>query len=278
MLEFEIVARGLYSSEQVCVHYDPTLQMPRDQQLQNWMDTLWQERLQQAQQRGKRLFNAPLFRFCAAMPHPDGTLHITVGNTSYKEYVTTRIPDFAHSHTRAELGNALSVCSVIETSDNFILLDKRQGVDVYEGRYHVIGGFFERERDERVSTDTISSALPDPFAAMRREIREETGVQSADIASQHCLAVVYDLATPHAELCFLTRLHIPLSEVLTRTPEDDEIKQLQSLSVTERNLRDFVISNHGNISATGEPNLLLYGAHKFGEAWYTNIVRNLQLH
>src|SRR5207248_1054112 len=146
-----------------------------------------------AREKGIPLFDAPLFRLIHAELRPDGTLHLILGNTSYKEYVTTRVPDFAHGRARQELGNALSVCSVVETSDGHILLDKRQGVDVYVGRYHVIGGFFERDLD-------MAATQPDPFGAMRREIREETGIQLADIREQYCLGVVYDAATPHGEV------------------------------------------------------------------------------
>jgi len=295
MVEFEIVVQGLFRPDQLVMSYDPSLRMTISLEMQAWMDTYWQQKLAQAKAQGTRLFDAPLFRFVKASVQ-DGTLHIAVGDTSYKEYVTTRVSEFAASRARHELGNALSVCSVVETSDNYILLDHREGVDVYVGRYHVIGGFFERNLDM-----AYGHTQPDPFAAIRREIREETGIQSSDISEQYslmqypptvrgnqenltplptspdvdnssrtmpnmssifALGVVYDLTTPHAEICFLTRLHIPLSEAQTHQPEDDEIKQLHTLQVTAESLRTFILHHHGNISATGEPNLLLYGAWK----------------
>jgi 8-oxo-dGTP pyrophosphatase MutT (NUDIX family) len=167
------------------------------------------------------------------------------------------------------LSNALAVCSVIETNDGHILLDKRQGVDVHVGRYHVIGGFFERDLDHNTTTH------PDPFQAMLREIREETGIQSADIREQYCLGVVYDLTTPHSELCFFTHLNISLAEVHTRIPEDKEVQQLLSLAVTAETVRDFVLKYHGNISPTGEANLLMYGSVRFGEAWFEEMIGHL---
>ena len=332
MREFEILARGLYRPDQLEITYDPSLSMPTTPAIQEWMDTLWQQKLAIAQQKSIPLHDAPLFRLIYAEtrhnPQPEcrgdpcgrpgslprspwarrddhtfvppvgagdglrgeGTLgspsageeslHLILGNTSYKEYVTTREPSFAHNHAREDLGNALSVCSVVETTDGHILLDKRQGVDVYVGRYHVIGGFFERNLDTSTTTATTATSAttatnPDPFGAIRREIREETGIQAADIADQYCFGAVYDLATPHAELCFLTRLNIPLNEVRQRVPEEHEIKQLLSLNVTEESLRDFILTNHGNISATGEPNLLLYGAEKFGKRWFEEIMGRL---
>ena len=277
MIEFEILARGLYRPDQLAITYDPSLRMPTTPAIQQWMDTLWQQKLAIAQEKNIPLYDSKLFRLVHVETRHAGQqgnepprLHLIFGDTGYKEYVTTREPEFARGRDRQQLSNALAVCSVVETTDGHILLDKRQGVDVYAGRYHVIGGFFERDLDTSITSETseTSETNPDPFAAIRREIREETGIQAADIAEQYCLGVVYDLATPHAELCFLTRLNIPLHEVRQRVPEEDEIKQLLSLHVTEENLRDFILANHGNISATGEPNLLMYGAARFGEKWF----------
>jgi 8-oxo-dGTP pyrophosphatase MutT (NUDIX family) len=269
MLEFEILAHGLYRSDQLDITYDPSLRMPISPSIQAWMDTLWEQKLAFARENKIPLFDAPLFRFIEAEAKSDGILHLVLGDTGYKEYVTTRVPEFARERKRLELGNALAVCSVVETSDGYILLDKRQGVDVYVGRYHVIGGFFERDLD--------SSGLrqPDPFGAICREIREETGIQLSDIREQFCLGVVYDVATPHAEMCFLTQLYIPLAEVLKRIPEEDEIKQLETLFVTKESLRDFLLKHHGNISATGEPNLLMYGGVRFGEEWFKEVMEQL---
>jgi 8-oxo-dGTP pyrophosphatase MutT (NUDIX family) len=261
-LGFEILAHGLYHADQLEITYNPSLRMPSTPTIQMRMETLWEQKLAFAREEQIPLFDAPLFRFIEAEAKPDGPLRLALGDTGYKEYVTTRVPEFAQGRKREELSNALAVCSVVETSDGWILLDKRQGVDVCVGRYHVIGGFFERD------LDITCFKQPDPFAAICREIREETGIQLSDISEQHCLGIVYDVATPHAEMCFLTRLSISLTEVHNRVPEEDEIKQLETLFVTKESLRDFLLQNHGNISATGEPNLLLYGGVKFGEEWF----------
>jgi 8-oxo-dGTP pyrophosphatase MutT (NUDIX family) len=274
MLEFETLVWGYFRPEQLIIRYDPALRMPITPDIQAWMDALWEQQQAERAREGRRLLvDSPLFRLVSASAHQRGrqhdTLHLTLGDTSYKEYVATRTPEFAGKHARHELSNALGICSVVETRDGYILLDKRKGVDVYAGRYHVIGGFFER------GLDSNEQQRPDPFAAVSREIREETGIQPEDIESQHCLGVVYDLATPHGEICFLTRLRIPLAQVQTRTPEDDEVQQLHPLHVTPTSLRNFIVSNHGNISATGEPNLLFYGAVKFNEGWFEQTMQQL---
>lgn len=270
MREFEILAQGCFSYAQVEIRYQPEWRMPRTPGLEAWMDALWEARLTEAHAQRKRLFDAPLFRLVGAESTPNNRLVLRLGDTSYKEYVTTREGSFASKHTREELGNAIGVCSVVETSDSYILLDKRQGVDAYEGHYHVIGGFFERGLD-------MDENQPDPFAAIRREIREETGIQAEDIHAQYCLGAAYDLLMPHGEILFLTRLNIPLAEVLRREPEEDEIKELKTLHVSAESLKAFLLEYHGHISATGEPNLLLYGALRYGQDWLAPILQHIEM-
>ncbi len=269
MLEFEILARGRYRPDQLAITYDPALTIPITPAIQEEIDIRWQQQLALAREQDFRLYDSQLFRLVSATAEPDGKLHLVLGNTSYKEYSTTRVPEFVKGRTRHELGNPLAVCSVVETTDGFILYERRQKTVVHLGRYHVIAGFFEQDRDRN------ARGLPDPFAAMSRELREETGITAQDIQEQYCLGAVYDITDPHGELCFVTYLNISLAEVRTRVPEDDEIKQLLALHVTAESLRDFLLSNHGNITATGEPNLLMYGAERFGEAWFKNCLTNL---
>lgn len=270
MREFEILAQGYFAPEQVEIEYRSEWRMPKTADVQDWMDKLWEIKLEQACAQGKRLFESSLFRLVSAECVDNGRLLLRLGDTSYKEYVATRERDFAEQHTREECGNAIGVCSVVETSDGYILLDKRQGVDVYEGRYHVIGGFFERDLD-------MGASQPDPFGAVRREIREETGIQAEDIRAQYCLGAAYDLLMPHGELLFLTQLHIPLSEVRRREPEEDEIKELRALHASSENLKAFLLEHHGRISATGEPNLLIYGELKYGASWLRSILERIEV-
>src|SRR2546428_2401485 len=63
MLEFEILARGLYHPDQLDITYDPSLHMPTTATIQEWMDTLWEQKLALAREKVIPLFDAPLFRF-----------------------------------------------------------------------------------------------------------------------------------------------------------------------------------------------------------------------
>jgi 8-oxo-dGTP pyrophosphatase MutT (NUDIX family) len=265
MLDFEFLVRGCYTPEQLIVDYNPTHLVSLSPEMRATMEQLWQNKLAQAQQKHFPLFDGQLFRFMYAEERENSTLRIKLGNTSYKEYVATRSPEFSQQLTRDELSNPLSVCSVIETLDGYVLLEKREGTDVHEGRIHVIGGFMERGKD------TIGHA-PSPFAAMNREMREETGIRESDIREQYCLGVVYDVLVPHPELCFVTRLNIPLTMLARRKPEDNEVKELQMLRVNATTLKASIQANHGNISPTGEAALILYGTWKFGAGWFEDVM------
>lgn len=268
MLDFEFLARGLYTPEQLVIDYNSAHHVSLTGAMQTEMQRIWHDKLAQAKEQSFPLFDGKLFRLMYVEERDDKTLRVKLGDTSYKEYVATRTSAFSQQLTRDELSNPLSVCSVIETLDGYILLEKRHGTDVHEGRFHVIGGFMEREKD----TQNNDGHMPDPFGAMNREMREETGIQGKDIHEQYCLGMVYDVLVPHPELCFVTRLNIPLTTLSKRKPEDNEVKELRMLRVTASTLKESILTNHGNISPTGEAALILYGTWKFGEGWFEDVM------
>jgi len=273
MLEFEFLARGLYRPDQLAITYDPSLRMLVTPEIQQWMDRLWQEQLAISREQQFALYDAKLFRLISVQARSDGTLALVLSDTTYKEFSTSRFPQFAQTfgYARQDLGNALAVCSVVETSDGYILYERRRKTALHSGRFHVIAGFFER------GCDRDAAGQPDPFGALRRELREETGIQSSDIRAEYCLGAAYDAVSPHGELCFWTPLTISLAEVRRRVPEDDEVQHLLAMHATTDILRDFILTNHVNISATGEPALLMYGAVRYGEAWFSEIMNALVL-
>ena len=84
MLEFEILAQGLYLPEQLVITYDPTLTMPKTPQIAAWMDEVWEQKLAFARANKTLLFESPLFRLIEANAQPDSTLHLLLGDTTYK--------------------------------------------------------------------------------------------------------------------------------------------------------------------------------------------------
>ena len=268
MLEFDLLAHNPYTPDQLHISYDPSLRVTMTPQQQARIETRWQERLAFAHEHNFRLYDGQLFRLVAIEPRNDGTLHLTLGDTGYKDYVATRYDEEEYNRPRFERANPLSVCGAAETSDGYILLERRPVTGIHAGRYHVIGGFTDRTLD-------MHDGHIDLYGAMSRELREETGIQQEDIGEQICLGAAYDLLQPHPELCFGIQLKISYEEVLQREPEDNEIEQMLTVRATPDGLRDFICTNRGKISPTGEPTLLLYGAYRFGKAWYEDIMNRI---
>src|SRR5260370_4098880 len=138
ILEFEILARGLYWPDQLDITYDPSLRMPINPAIQEWMDSLWEQKLAIAREKGVPLFDASLFLLIEAESKPDGRLHLVLGDTGYKEYVTTQVTEFTRVRQREELGKPLSICSVVETSDTYIFLYNPTEITLFSVRYPAI--------------------------------------------------------------------------------------------------------------------------------------------
>jgi len=270
MLEFKILCEGFFTKENVKVIYNHNDTMPKDDKINIFIENKWDFKLNELREKGVIIFNGKLFRLsnCRIVQNK---LEIELGNTDYKEYVATRMEDFYNYHSLNNLANPLAVCIAMISSDKKIVVEKREGVDVYSGRYHVIGGFIDRDIDFKLNL------TPCPFKAIKREVKEETGVDLEDSVI-YSLGVVYDLVSPHPEMCFLVNLSISSKEILDvflTSKHDFEVHDIELIHDSESELSNFIFYNHGNISATGEPCLLLYGKYKYGESWYKDIVQKI---
>src|SRR5438270_13225487 len=101
MLEFEILARGLFRRHELDITYDSSLLMPMDVLVENlgevgrtgaspaptkrpyitmqeWIDTQWQQQLAIAHEQGFPLFDAPLLRLINVEVSTEGKLHLVL--------------------------------------------------------------------------------------------------------------------------------------------------------------------------------------------------------
>jgi 8-oxo-dGTP pyrophosphatase MutT (NUDIX family) len=257
--EFEILAAGSFRSGDIVTRFTPDPASPRSPEDNASIERTWRERVAECQESGVSLYDGALFRLLK-YDFVEGRLVLEFGNTSYREYVGTRTPSYSATHGRSDLANPMAVCAVVRTSDGKILLDRRVGTDVYAGRYHVIGGFADRDND-------LQTSAFNPFDAIAREVREETGLDTSP-HSFICTGLAYDVLTPHPELCFLTHAADSHQAEEALKNGDKEIHALEFLEDSAESLGNFLRQNHGKISATGEASLLLYGLHSYGESWF----------
>jgi 8-oxo-dGTP pyrophosphatase MutT (NUDIX family) len=259
--EFEIQVAEPLSSNQIVTRCNPNPPTPHSPEEIASINRTWEQRLLECKKSGVPLFDGSLFRLKAHNLH-DGILSLDFGNTTYKEYVGTREASYARTHARNELANPLAVCAVVRTSDAKILIEKRSGTDVYAGRYHVIGGYADRNKDLRASSFS-------PFDAIAREVNEETGLALGP-HSFICSGLAYDVLTPHPELCFVAQAPHSHQVLEAHKKSDGEIHALEFLDDSPESLQNFLRQHHDKISATGEAALLLHGLHSYDQSWFAS--------
>jgi len=260
---FEILVDHPLSYSQVIAEYEPGQTPHLSSEELGLIDSIWNEAIGRAAACGAPLFNGKLFRLVDFQLRDSGTLHLRLGDTCYKEYVGMREPIFYRSRPRADLANPIAVCAVIITDDNRIVLHRRKWVDVYPLFFHVIGGFIDRDRDAQ------SLPLLAP-SAIAREVAEELGLTVRPEAFT-CLGLVYDLPTPHPELCFYTRVPVQSEDLRKVLPPEREAESTHFIPNDPRALHSFILENRDCLSATGEPALLLYGKRIHGEQWFSDL-------
>jgi len=255
---FEVLVEGVFTRRDVHATYDANSTMPTSAESLAWIARRWTDRAGRAKRSNIPLFNGRLFRLTDFRADAD-QLFLSLGNTTYREYVGTRAREFYERRQRTELANPLAVCAVIVTADNGVLVAERQRVERDVGRYHVVGGFMDRQWD--------GAARPDPFGAMRREILEESGLNT-DPDRILCLGLVYDRGSPHPELCFTAQVELPFQEIAKAVPADSELRTVEFVSDDRTALKQFIRRNRNNLCATGQASLVLYGRYRYGRRWF----------
>lgn len=244
--------------------------MPKDQETENLIQERWSVAVGEARKRDVEIFNGMLFRLNNLSVTKDNKLVLQLGDTTYREYAATRAGAFRKSRQDRDLANPLALCIAITTTDGRIVIEKRGNVDVYSGRYHVIGGFMERPHD-------FYEGTPNPFHGIAREVEEEVGLKLPAHAVR-LTGVVYDLITPHPELCFCAESNLSsreITRIFLRSEKDHEVEKLSYIDASKEKLGEFIVSRRRVTSVTGQACLLLYGKHKYGAAWFRTVLDSL---
>ena len=228
------------------------------------IDNTWEETTSEKLRKGVNIFNGNLFGL-KSWSFSKNSLFIELFNTNYKEYVGTR-QEGLNINLDASLANPIAICIVLVTKDNYIVMEKRNGVDVYEGSYHVIGGFMDRDRELKFDPK------PDPFYAIESEVFEELRL-SIYGEVKNLIGLVYDHKTPHPEICFHFNTSKSLEEIQKNviSIESGEVTGVFGVKNDAEKLQEYIISNYKLISTTGFGCLLLYGKYVFGDIWFNKI-------
>ncbi len=173
-------------------------------------------------------------------------LHIYYCESDYKSYYGTNIKNSKILKDNSELANTLAVCTVVETSDQMIIVGKR-GKHLAEGTslWHVPGGTLEYY-PERVNH---------PFEVMRRELVEELNLK--EISSMICLGFGENLNFKKPEFLLYTTTNLTSLEIANSLQEASDFNEHSEIRFIPRDLIiDFIANN--NFTEIGRAVIQLY--------------------
>jgi 8-oxo-dGTP pyrophosphatase MutT (NUDIX family) len=182
---FTILTKGPWSQRQIRITWtDSTRRI--DPRVEDQIAHAWS---QASARLGDKLFDGPMCRLENWSASP-AELRITLSRTSYRPFLGTNLANAA-CLTPDVMANPVGLSTALETSDGWLLLGRRNdSVAYYPNRVHPFAGALE-------PADSL-----DVVQDVRRELREELAMTSADIADIRCLGMAEDLALRQPELIF----------------------------------------------------------------------------
>jgi 8-oxo-dGTP pyrophosphatase MutT (NUDIX family) len=255
--EFEVLVPGSFPRTAVSVEYRAgcSLLEPSAEAL---IDRAWQTYVRTSGEAGIRIYNGALFRL-ESFQQTDGRLRLILSDTDFRECIGTASKEFRSAFPHLPQANPLAASVALVTGDGKIIIEKRTRTDSRRRTYHVIAGYMELDRDGR---------QPHPFDALKREVREELGV---DLDGAHLCATGLIRALYGSELCFRCRVSISFDDLLriqAGLGEDSEIEKLQALDDSPEAVASFLTAHLEDLAPPGRACLLLSGREAYGEEWY----------
>jgi 8-oxo-dGTP pyrophosphatase MutT (NUDIX family) len=226
----------------------------------------WNAALADARAQGRDLFAGPMTRLLSWSTDHE-TLILNLGPTDYREFVGTNLrhPELAQRNGRDALANPLGVSVAVVTADGrFVVQRRSEHVFEYPGYFHVCGGNVE-------PIDVEGPDAPGVFAAARRELEEELGVGSAQIADLICLGLAENRATLKPDLLFAA--DVTLTADAFGTARNSEYSGLVFID-GEAALAEHLTEYSQRYSPPGMACLLAAGRRRYGDEWYERVIQN----
>jgi 8-oxo-dGTP pyrophosphatase MutT (NUDIX family) len=247
-LKFHVV--GQFARGQVTTRWVPETR-PRIPEVEADIEQAWDRA---SRRPGVRLIDLPMCRLESFQANQK--LELSLSLTTYKAFLGTNYahPELVHEFGPKILANPLGISAMIQTSDDFFLLGRRNAsVAHYPGRAHPFAGTLEPAEADNV------------FAAMERELAEEIRITPSEITSINCLGLVEDSSIGQPELIFHAR--------------SDRARALieQSLDESEHSGTFAITSDAATVRKTVDDPLLtpvaagallLCGREIFGTQWF----------
>lgn len=249
MLRFPLI--DTFSPGEITIEWVPDSR-PRLPEAEALIDAAWQ---QAAARPGVHLFDGPMCRLESFRAEPS-RLTLLLSPTSYKPFLGTNLshPELADRFGPSILANPVGVSSLLQTSDDILLLGRRNdSVAYYPSRIHPFAGSLEPRDD-------------DVFSAVRRELDEELSLADGDLKELVCAGIAEDLRIRQPELIFLAKTLRSKAEIESTL---DEAEHSALLAVpAERSALEASL-DEPLLTPVALASLLLWGGARFGIDWFT---------
>ncbi len=245
---FKVLFSARFNHEQVNINWNPG-QREFPFKLTQQIDSFWQRKIVET---GKNefIFNGELCRLNDWSFQKD-KLTLELGLSNYKEllYSNEFTNDIEKQFGFDYLSKALGVSVVLISSDEQIILIKRSGiVGENPGDLDVLGGHIHPQ-------ENTLSGVPDPFLAIKAEVKEEAHLDLKDEEFLDCFGLIETAGTQKPEMLFKARSGLTAEEIirLASVKQSEEIAEFRTISNQKKSLAQFLDanSNHFSPSALG---------------------------
>jgi len=204
---------------------------------------------------GVHLFDGPMCRL-ESWTAGDDCLDLVLSPTSYRIFLGTNMshPELTERFGADVMANPVGLSPALLSADGHLLMGRRNAsVAYYPNRVHPFAGAME-------PTDA------DPFAGVRRELREELSFTPQDIAEIRCLGMTEDLRLRQPEPIFAVTSTLTLAEIESRL-DRTEHHAIWAVPATQAGVESGLV-HHEQLTPVGVAALLLWGRVTFGDKWF----------
>lgn len=209
----------------------------------------------ESQRLGKHLFDGPMCRM-ESFEASGEALNLLLSRTSYKPFVGTNLhnADLAERFGPEVMANPVGVSTIVETSDAFLMLGRRNAAVVYyPHRVHPFAGSLEPTDGDDASAGSF------------RELHEELSLDRDHILDHRCLGIAADSSILQPELIFAARTRLDRAEIERRV---DREEHGGSCAIANDAHAVATTLSDSQLTPIAVASLLLWGRFRFGERWF----------
>ncbi|HSI33267.1 MAG: NUDIX domain-containing protein [Phycisphaerae bacterium] len=207
---------------------------------------------------GVHLFDGPMCRLERWRATAE-ELRLELSRTTYKAFLGTNLahPELADRYGRDVLANPVGVSPALVTADGWLMMGRRNdSVAYYPRRVHPFAGALD-------PTDA------GPFAAVRRELREELSLADDEVTGIRCTGIAEDKSIRQPELIFAARTTVTRAEIERRL-DATEHHGAWSAPATAGGVAAALVSAEA-FTPVAVAALVLWGRVELGEGWFARV-------